>query len=83
MKLELSLSVTSEMTGHGILIAVILLSLSYPPYVKYAKKTLLFQPFPTPGRRQSRMLLTINERGSKMALNSVFDCHLSPVKLCL
>ena len=25
------------------------------------------------------MLLTINERGSKIARNSVFDCYLSPV----
>ena len=33
----------------------------------------------TPGRRQSKMLLTIDERGSKIARNSVFDCHLSPV----
>ena len=27
---------------------------------------------------QSKTLLTINERGSKIARNSVFDCHLSP-----
>ena len=26
-----------------------------------------------------RRLLTIDERGSKIARNSVFDCHLSPV----
>ena len=26
------------------------------------------------------MLLTIDERGSKIARNSVFDCHLSPVR---
>ena len=32
-----------------------------------------------PGRRQSITLLTIDERGSKIARNSVFDCHLSPV----
>ena len=25
------------------------------------------------------MLLTIDERGYKIARNSVFDCHLSPV----
>ena len=29
----------------------------------------------TPGRRQSKTFLPINERGSKMARNSVFDCH--------
>ena len=33
----------------------------------------------TSGRRQSKTLLTIDERGSKIAMNSVFDCHLSPV----
>ena len=32
----------------------------------------------TPDRRQSKTLLTIDERGSKTARNSVFDCHLSP-----
>ena len=41
----------------------------------------------TPDRRQSKMLLKIDERGSKIARNSVFDCHLSPMgngnrKLC-
>ena len=34
----------------------------------------------TPGRRQSKMLLTIDERRSKIDKNSVFDCHLSPVE---
>ena len=29
-------------------------------------------------RRQSKMLLTVDERRSKIARNSVFDCHLSP-----
>ena len=29
----------------------------------------------TPGRRQLKMLVTIDERGSKIAINSVFDCH--------
>ena len=33
----------------------------------------------TPGRRQSKTLLTIDERGSKIARNSIFDCHLSPI----
>ena len=33
----------------------------------------------TPDRRQSKMLITIEECGSKVARNSVFDCHLSPV----
>ena len=31
------------------------------------------------GRRQSKTLLTIDERGSKIARNSVIDCQLSPV----
>ena len=34
---------------------------------------------PKPDRRQSKTLLKIDEHGSKMARNSVFDCHLSPV----
>ena len=36
----------------------------------------------TPGRQQSKSLLTIHECGSKIAvfsINSVFNCHLSPV----
>ena len=33
----------------------------------------------TTGRRQSKPLLTIDERGSKIARNSDFDCHLSQV----
>ena len=32
----------------------------------------------TPGRRQSKTLLTIDKRGPKITRNSVFDCHLSP-----
>ena len=32
----------------------------------------------TPDRGQSKMLLTIEERGSKMVRNSVLDCHLPP-----
>ena len=32
----------------------------------------------TPDRQQSKNL-TIVERGSKIARNSVFDCHLSPI----
>ena len=31
------------------------------------------------GKAAIEMLLTIDERGSKIARNSVFDCHLSPV----
>ena len=34
-----------------------------------------FYSINTPGRGQLKTLLTINERGSKMARNSVFDCH--------
>ena len=37
-------------------------------------------PSTTPDRWQSKTLLTIDERGSKFARNSVFDCHLSPVR---
>ena len=33
----------------------------------------------TPDRQQSKTLLTIDERGSKVARNSVFDCQLLPV----
>ena len=32
----------------------------------------------TLGRRQSKTLLTIEERGSNIDRNRVFDCHLSP-----
>ena len=35
----------------------------------------------TPDRRQSKTHLTIGERGSKIAKNSVFDCNLSPVAI--
>ena len=31
----------------------------------------------TPGRRQSKMLLTIDERRSKIDRNSILNCHLS------
>ena len=34
----------------------------------------------TPDRQQSKTLLTINEHGSKIARNSVFECHLSPIR---
>ena len=34
----------------------------------------------TPDRGQSKMLLTINEQGSKIVRNRVFDCHLSPFR---
>ena len=33
----------------------------------------------TPDRQQSKTLLTIDECGSNIASNSVFDCHLSPI----
>ena len=33
----------------------------------------------TSDRRQSKTLLKIDEHGSKIIRNSVFDCHLSPV----
>ena len=35
--------------------------------------------FITPDGRQSKTILTIDEHGSKIDGNSVFDCHLSPV----
>ena len=37
-------------------------------------------PTNTPERRQSKTLLTIDKRGSKIARNSIFDCYLSPVR---
>ena len=33
----------------------------------------------TPGRRQSETVLISDGHGSKIAINSVFDCHLSPI----
>ena len=33
----------------------------------------------TPDGRQSKTLLTDDEHGSKIARNSVFNCHLLPV----
>ena len=35
--------------------------------------------FLTLGRRHSKKLSTNDERGSTIARNSVFDCHLSPM----
>ena len=32
-----------------------------------------------PDRQQSKTFLTIDKRGSKVAKNRVFDCHLSTV----
>ena len=34
----------------------------------------------TSDMRQLKTILTIDKRGSKIARNSVFDCHLSPVR---
>ena len=34
----------------------------------------------TPGRMQSKTISPIDEHGSKIDRNSVFDCHLSPVR---
>ena len=34
----------------------------------------------TQDRGQSKTLLTVNEHGSKIARNSVFNCHLLPVR---
>ena len=50
-------------------------------YLTYAFSDNNLNPNPviTPGRRVSKTLLTIKERGSKIDRNSVFNCHLSPV----
>ena len=50
---------------------------SYKP--NYVHKVLVNCLVNTPDRWLSKMLLTIDERGSKIASNSVFDCHLLPV----
>ena len=39
----------------------------------------LSKPHRIGGNGFSKTLLTIDKRGSKIARNSVFDCHLSPV----
>ena len=39
----------------------------------------LSAPWKPSDMRQSKTLLTIDEQGSKIVRNSVFDCHLSPV----
>ena len=44
------------------------------------KSLLVLDTFITPGRRQSKTLFTIDKPGSKIDRNSVFDCHLSPVR---
>ena len=36
----------------------------------------------TPDNWQLKLLLTIDERGSKIARNRVFDCHLSQIAIC-
>ena len=51
-------------------------------HTKYVEDTVLFAPpslIFTPDRRQSKTLLTIDERGSKIVRKGVFDWHLSPV----
>ena len=47
-------------------------------YIRVHNITLDFLPLFTPGGRQLKTLLTIEECGSKMARNNVFDSHLSP-----
>ena len=54
-------------------------SVSYVTNAKYINISINQNHFNTPGRRQSKTLLTIDEPGSKLARNSVFDCNLSPV----
>ena len=59
------------------------------PYVNSRNETALtlqhrliaasYQCFNTPYRWQSKTFLPIDERGSNIARNSVFDSHLSPV----
>ena len=46
---------------------------------EYGKKRIKSEMF-TPERWQSKMHLTVDEGGSKITRNSVFDCHLSPVR---
>ena len=48
---------------------------SFPPYPSLT----LFQNIFTPGMWQSKTLITIDERVSKIARTSVFYCHLTPV----
>ena len=47
----------------------------WPNYFNYHK----LRSFIISDRRQSKTLWTIDERGSQIARNSVFDSHLSPV----
>ena len=56
----------------------------YSLFVKYPLKGsssthLLKITYNTPDRRQSKRVLTIDEYGSELDKNSVFDCHLMPV----
>ena len=44
----------------------------------FGAKTFAFD-VTTPCRRQLETLSTIDERGSKIDIHSVFDCHLSPM----
>ena len=44
----------------------------------HSREGAILAPYNTPYRRQSKALLTIDERGSKITRNSVFYCHLSP-----
>ena len=51
---------------------------------KYSKDRIIYYIFMeihryTPGRQQSKMLLTVDKRGSKIARNSVLDHPLSQV----
>ena len=44
----------------------------------YKNLIVKYRPNLTPGRRQSKMLSTIDGCGSRIDRNSVFVCHLSP-----
>ena len=53
----------------------------FNPFTRAAGPIGIFRKtFITQGRRQSKTLLTIDERRSKIDRNSVFDWHFSPVR---
>ena len=62
--------------GHRLQVKIPLLMFTekWQNYSKYHK----IRSFITPDRRQSRAVWAIDERGSKIARNSVFDWHLPP-----
>ena len=63
---------------HIILTLKVTVFYVWPSFCVCSLKLQFQETYITPGRRQSKTLLTVDERGSKIARNSVFDCHLSP-----